>query len=79
MIYCVDILILEISDITTDLNSVENIVNNSMPIDSTTLDEMEKFLGMHKLLKLTQQVIENLSHCASVKEIDFSREKFQPQ
>lgn len=42
-----------------------------MPINSATLDEMEKFLGIHELPKLTQQVIENLSDCAAVTEIDW--------
>lgn len=51
-----------------------------MPVNSTTSDEVEKFLGIHELPKQTQQVIENLSDCASVKEIGwFSIEKLQTQ
>lgn len=38
-----------------------------MPINSTTSDEIEKLFGRHKLPKLTEEEMENLSGCSLIK------------
>ena len=41
-----------------------------MPINSTTYEELEKFLERHKLPKLIQEKIDNLNNAISIKEVE---------
>lgn len=59
------------SVITKDLTGIKRInINNSMPINSTILDEMDQFLEKQKLSKFTQEEIDSMNSNICTKEIE---------
>lgn len=71
----------EEGDVPTDLTERESMVREYYEqLCANKLDnlyEMDKFLEMHKLLKLTRQEIENVSVPIRSKEIDQPSKNFQ--